>query len=195
MSTEITVVLRWLNGDSMKIHTSPTSTPTTLLERAQAKPCPHGLLMHEGRLLNSWLSIASQGVKQGDTLIVYELKVAQPPSNRITSFEAKTESILFEVLKINDAQYYPLEICRDGTQEYQRLQKLVDVGRWDEFTVAPEFPVIGKPHLSTDALPVPIDDEGTDEEDDSDESDELKFTTIEQAAKFLSKHPFQRWAW
>jgi hypothetical protein len=195
MSADISLVLRWLNGDSMTISTSPTSTPSTLLEHVRSRPCPHEFLIREGRVLDSWLSLVSQGVKPGDVLIVYKQKVAESPDARITSFESKTESILLEVLKINDAQYCPLEISRDGVQEYRRLQRELEAESWDDFMFLPNFPVIGKPKLSTDPLPMPIEDEFTDDDDESDDPAELRFTSIKQAAKFFSKHPWQRWAW
>jgi hypothetical protein len=144
--------------------------------------------------LDSTQPIVSQGVQTGDLLVVHEHKAIGHPEIRITTFEAKTLSILKEVLKINDSYFHTLEISRSGEKLYERLLEVGETDPWDEFA-PPDDTVIGAPGLSTEPLPGLLEDESENEEDDVEEPGRVQFETIEEAAEFFWENPWNRWAW
>jgi hypothetical protein len=168
------------------------STPASLF------PPSHGarpVLIHDGHVLDAWLSLAYQGVQTGDKLLVVERQFILEPSMRITTFEVKTQSILFEVLKIKDSHYHPLETSRDGESVCKKVLDNVDIDPWDEFLPPPDETVIARPRLGTTPLPPLLEDESGDEDDSLDEPRRLTFGSVEEAGKFFSKNPWWGWAW
>jgi hypothetical protein len=190
MSRDISLVLQWPNGASLSVRTSALSTPISLLSIGQFRPA---VLTLNGRILDGWFSLASQGVHTGDTLVVLER--AQEPQMRTTPFAAKTEAILLEVLKIKDACYRPLESSRDGDLIYGKLADDVETDPWDEFLLPPDETVIGKPRLGTGPLPALIEEDAGDEDEFTDDPGPPMFESVEEARKFFSKNPWDGWVW
>jgi hypothetical protein len=152
------------------------------------------LLFHDGKVLENSLSLEFQGVRGGDTLIVYQRRRATP-STAIASFDAKVRSVLLEVLRINDNYYQALETHRKADLMYQRLREAAEFDPWDGFRPPPDDTVMPQAKIGVAPLQPPLDDAEEEEEDASDDAGFSMFGSIEEAAKFFSKHPWNEWAW
>jgi hypothetical protein len=194
MSEDISLILGWPTGGSVTVRTSPMSTPTSLLSHSRGTDF---ILMRDRRILDGWLSLVSQGVQTGDTLIVLERGLSLQPATRITTFEAKTQSILLEVLKIKDSHYHPLETSRDAELLCKAIldDVDVDVDPWDGFLPPPDETVVAPQRLGTAPLPPLMEDDSGDEEEFAEETSRLSFDSLEEAGKFFSKNPWRGWSW
>jgi hypothetical protein len=114
---------------------------------------------------------------------------------RITTFKAKTDGILVEVLRIKDAHSRPFESSRQAESMFRRLVDHVETDPWDGFLLLPNETVISQPRLGTTPLPVMNEEDSGDEEEFTDEAGPPTFESVEQARKFFSKNPWDGWVW
>jgi hypothetical protein len=103
------------------------------------------------------------------------------------------ESILTEVLKINDSYHQTFETNPRNIFAYQHLLENRPTDPWDDFWRLADCTVIGKPKLATAPLPMLEDDD--EEEEEEDERRGPKFESIEEAGKFFAKNSGAEWVW
>jgi hypothetical protein len=192
---EVKLVLRWLNGSSLPVRVAPTATPESVLEIAANRVSAGARLIHNGHLLESYLSITYQGVRPGDTLIVHEKQIPDEPRARDRSFDKAVEGVLREVLRIHDSYFTPLGSAEAQAIVAHSTGEFDDADAWDDFGLPLYRTVIGKPLLATSPLPELREDSTSDDDEDSDDGGLRRFETIKEAAKLFSKHPWTGWAW
>jgi hypothetical protein len=134
-----------------------------------------------------------QNVRDGDTIVYYHPPDLASEQPRRTSFESKVDSILREVLKINDSFYNALETDPRGGLLFNEFHSSEQDFPWDPFPLPPDETVVSdKKELSVS--PLPLGEEESEEEDSEDLPMPL-FGSIEEAGKFFSKMSGHRWVW
>jgi hypothetical protein len=196
MASGVTLTFRWPEGRSLSVQLSAVSNPEAainLILQGGAASCDTRLIFN-GRVLDNSLSLEFQGVRNGDTLVVYQRKKF-PPQVAVTSFDTKVRSVLLEVLRINDNYYHSLETHPKGGLMYHKLRDAGEFDPWDGFRPPPDETVTGAAKIGEAPLPSLLEDSDPEEEDYFDDPGFPMFGSIEEAGKFFSKHPWNEWAW
>jgi hypothetical protein len=147
--------------------------------------------LYHGCILDPALSFAYQGIGTNAELVVHEPTLPKEPSVTITTMETKVQSILTEVLKINDAYFQAIE--GDGLSSRRLLEERSVADSWGGFQ-SPDRTVLAPAELGTEPLPM-LEPSSSDDEDDSDEPVVAMFESIEAAGDFFAQEPSPEWSW
>jgi hypothetical protein len=199
MSSTLTLAIRWTNGTSVIVKVDSTMPAGSITEH----PClcrlasRDDLIIHKAQILSPYLSLASQGVSDGDTIVIYPRIL--PDSTEVeerSSGQTQIRSILREVTKLNDSFFHSLETDPRGGWLLWRCHAASSASvPFDDFPFPIDETVIPTENcLSTDPLPPLELDEPSDNEY-SDDEDWPQFENFKQAGQFFSKLPWNNWKW
>jgi hypothetical protein len=198
MST-LTLAVRWTNETALIVKVASTISAGSITEHPSLRRVASrdDLLIHKGRILNSYLSLAAQNVLDGDTIVVYpRITPDSPADDEPTSDKAEIQSILKEVTKLNDSFFQTLETDPRGGWLLRRCHaaSLASVP-YDDFPFPLDETVIPTEScISTDPLP-PLELEESTDTEYSDDDDWPPFESFKQAGQFFSKLPWNNWKW
>ena len=193
-SDSITVAVLWPRGPSILVRIPPNEQVKAVLDIVyKDKDCNfYPFVFHKGRLLNLSLSLSFQGIRNNDSLVLYEhpsmwLEDPEPE----TSFDANVYSVMSEAIAVSDRVYRQFEGSYDAGKVLRLLggsRPSIDYDHEETPLVIPEK----SDHISTEPLPMLVQDE---EEEETEFTGVPTFESIEEAGKFFTKYPFDAWSW
>jgi hypothetical protein len=199
---EIKIIVRWPGNRCVFLKVLATATPKIVVDLCYepGKLSVYPYFIHNQKLLDLDLSFKYQGVKDGDTIFIYEHKTKRRRPIRANpgeDLEMKVYEVMQEVLAIRDRFHRIFESTRRATIAYETFIECEEASM--EFCLPPpeETVLADSTCIRDDPLPPIIDpDSGSEDRESMEDSPNFPaFESVEQAGKFFSKHPKGEWTW
>jgi hypothetical protein len=163
MSTLLVRVL-FPNQVLENVTVSGTDTPWTLALSGPPLKSPV-ILLHKGRCLCPYTSLDSQGVTNGDLVVLHPV----PASRKVTVAARepdKPDQVFNEILRLADTAFLPYETSQHGSAAYQQMWQEDEKDEEDEEEIDPPTTIptrlTAQPDgVSTQPLPTCWDDIAT----------------------------------
>jgi hypothetical protein len=102
---------------SVKVHSSDTARTVALSGPPLKQPV---LLRHKGKYLSPYESLASQGVLNGDVIILYNVTSLSPPRDGSSSLD-DDHGLVLEALRLADLAFLPYEVSACADAVYRQM--------------------------------------------------------------------------
>ena len=149
-------------------------------------------LIFNGALIDSWLSLAYQGIKSGDSIVVYDVSFRESVSDLdevdylAQDFEERVESVWIESMKIEDRILTAVDICGKTESLYRQIEALSEQQEEPE---RKEETVIGESAIGVDPLPALVGaGEGA-------PAWKQQISSVDENSRCCGKNQFSEWSW
>lgn len=175
---------------------------STISEALQLLNLPNLIAVHNSQIANNFLSLAEQGIDNGDMIQLFER--CKPQINNEETKEKlgmKIENIILEALRVNDRSIDKIEWSRRPSKVYNEIVSNLDNIQIPADIDFPEFgnhqKIVGIP---SEELPPFWDNPDEEEEKEYEREFEIQLTekpfdTIEDAGNFALKTVLREWKW
>ena len=149
-------------------------------------------LIFNGALIDSWLSLAYQGIKNGDSIVVYDLSFRENVSDLdevdylAQDFEERVESVWIESMKIEDRILTAVDICGKTESLYKQIEALCEQQEEPE---RKDKTVIGESAIGVDPLPALVGS-GADTP-----AWKQQIGSVEENSRCCGQNQFSEWSW
>lgn len=186
MSSELKVRIQWYQGAILPVLTSANSTASELshLLRFACSPNNVIVLVHNGVQLDPDVTLKNQGIMNNDIIEAY---TAHRTSEDKDPVKSQIRSLALEAAKISDQRLIHSEM-----REMQLPSSTKSSSDYDYYDFAEDEVTDSVVAPRTDPLPVFWKEK---EDSGSALDKDLRFSTVEEAGKFLEQNGSLSWMW